>query len=354
MLGHRTLNAEDYFAILKRRWWLLCVPAAIVPVLAVGSTYFLTPKYDSTSLILIEQQKVSTDVVKPLDIGDLQGRLGLDTARIESRSTLEPIINKYNLYASQHLPMDSRVDLVRKNLVVAPIESQIDRGGGLPGFKVTFTADDPRTAQEVCADITGLYTQNDLSYLQNRTVGTTQFVQSQLDEEKRKLSDMEQKLADFQAKNMGSLPSDQGGQSNLLSSLGSRLDAVTGHIQSLEQSKQIAQTFLDQATKASTTAGVTAKTQSQDELDLEKAQANLSELQSHFTDEYPEVKAAKRQVADLRAKVAKDAAAPPVTAAATAPKNDSLDVIKLKAQIRLYDEQIAADNAEQAQINAAM
>jgi polysaccharide chain length determinant protein (PEP-CTERM system associated) len=353
MLGHRTLNAEDYFTILKRRWWLLLIPAAVVPVIAVGATYFLTPKYDSTSLILIEQQKVSSDVVKPLDIGDLQGRLGLDTARIESRSTLEPIITKYNLYASQHLPMDSRVDLVRKNLVIAPIESQIDRANGLPGFKVTFTADDPRTAQEVCADITGLYTQNDLSDLQNRTVGTTEFVQSQLSEEKRKLNDMDNNLAVFKAKNLGALPDDQAGQTNLLGSLGSRLDAVTGHIQSLEQNKQIADTFLDQATKASSTAGVTAKTQSQDQLDLDKAEANLSELQSHFTDEYPDVQAAKRHVAELRAKVAKDAAAPP-PAAAAAPKNDSMDVVKLKAQIKMYDQEIANDRAEQAQINAAM
>jgi polysaccharide chain length determinant protein (PEP-CTERM system associated) len=353
MLGHRTLNAEDYFTILKRRWWLLCIPAVIVPVIAVGVTYFLTPKYDSTSLILIDQQKVSSDVVKPLDIGDLQGRLGLITARIESRSTLEPIITKYNLYASQHLPMDLRVDQARKNLVIAPIESQIDRANGLPGFKVTFTADDPRTAQEVCADITGLYTQNNLIDLQNRTVGTTEFVESQLNEEKRKLDDLDKNLADFQAKNMGSLPSDQAGQTNLLSSLGSRLDATTNHLQSLNQAKSFAETMLDQATKSSSGAGLTAKTQSQDELDLEKAEATLSDLQKNYTDAYPDVQTAKRHVADLRAKVARDAAAPPPTVASV-PKNDSLDVIKLKAQIRAYDQQIAADNAEQAQINAAM
>ena len=109
MLGHRTLNAEDYLSILKRRWWILCIPAVIVPAVAVISTYFLTPKYDSTSLILIDQQKVSSDVVKPLDIGGLEEQLTTITAQIESRSTLEPIITKYNLYANQHLSMEERV-----------------------------------------------------------------------------------------------------------------------------------------------------------------------------------------------------------------------------------------------------
>src|SRR5262245_51768235 len=113
MLGHRALNAEDYLGIMKRRWWVILIPALIFPVLAVIATYFVTPKYDSTSLLLIEQQKVSADVVKPLDIGGLQNRLDLITAKIESTSTLEPIITKYNLYASQHLPMEARVALLR-------------------------------------------------------------------------------------------------------------------------------------------------------------------------------------------------------------------------------------------------
>src|SRR5947199_7460075 len=110
MLGHRTLNGEDYLAILKRRWWVVAIPAVLAPVAAVISTYVLTPKYDSTSLILIDQQKVSTDVVKPLDIGNLETSLARITAQIESRSTMESLVTKYNLYANQHLSMEARVE----------------------------------------------------------------------------------------------------------------------------------------------------------------------------------------------------------------------------------------------------
>ncbi|HEY2859123.1 MAG TPA: Wzz/FepE/Etk N-terminal domain-containing protein, partial [Terracidiphilus sp.] len=178
MLGHRTLNVEDYLTILKRRWWVVCIPAVLVPIVAVGATYFITPKYDSTSLILIDQQKVSTDVVKPLDIGDLQTRLALITTQIESRSTLEPIITKYNLYASQHMSMEARVDMMRnplKGINIAPIDQKIDRANGLPGFQVVFTADDPHTAQQVCADITGHYTRNNMIQREDATAGTKEF-----------------------------------------------------------------------------------------------------------------------------------------------------------------------------------
>ncbi len=47
-----------------------------------------------------------------------------------------------------------------------------------------------------------------------------------------------------------------------------------------------------------------------DELLLDKAQASLAELQTRYTEDYPEVKAAERQVADLQAKMARAARAP--------------------------------------------
>ena len=47
--------------------------------------------------------------------------------------------------------------------------------------------------------------------------------------------------------------------------------------------------------------GTSIKAEQTDELELDKAsEANLAVLQTQYTDEYPEVKAAKRRVADLK------------------------------------------------------
>lgn len=354
MLGHRTLNVEDYLTILKRRWWVICIPAVIVPIIAVGSTYFLTPQYESTSLILIDQQKVSSDVVKPLDLGGLQSQLAIITAQIESRSTIDPIITKYNLYASQHLSMEARADLVRKNLVIAPIETQIDRANGLPGFKVIFTADDPHTAQEVCSDITGLYTRNSLLNQQNMTTGTTEFIQSQLNEEKRKLDDMDQKKAQFEAKYMGSLPGDEANNSTFLSSLSSRMDSLNQQIASLQQNKTMQETMLAQLTQQQTPAVASAKVEAADQVQLDKLQDTLHDLQSRYSDDYPDVKETKREIADLKAQMAKEAAAPAPAPAAPAPHVDSMQVVQLRTSIRLIQESIDEKTKEQQQLQAQM
>jgi uncharacterized protein involved in exopolysaccharide biosynthesis len=159
MLGHRALNVEDYLAILKHRWWIIAIPALILPIIAIGATHFMTPEYVSSTLVLIDQQKVSSDFVKPVVTEALDSRLAYMTEQILSRSNIEPIITKYNLYADQHLPMDARVDLVRKGaLHIEAIQSEIARANGLPGFKISFTANDPQTAQQVCAEITSQFT----------------------------------------------------------------------------------------------------------------------------------------------------------------------------------------------------
>ena len=43
MLGHRTLNVEDYLAIFKRRWWIVVIPTIILPIAAIALTFVIPP-----------------------------------------------------------------------------------------------------------------------------------------------------------------------------------------------------------------------------------------------------------------------------------------------------------------------
>src|SRR5450631_3135745 len=210
MLGHRALNVEDYLAILKRRWWIIVIPAVILPILAVGATYFVTPEYQSSTLVLIDQQKVPTAFVGSVVTEALDSRLAYMNEQIQSRSKIEPIVTRYNLYGDQHLSMDARVDLTRKAIFIAPVVSDIARANGLPGFRIQFTAKDPHTAQQVCAEITGLFTGANLKQRQSSAEDTTTYLQEEVDNAKRTLDDLDQKVAAFQRQYSGSLPDEVG------------------------------------------------------------------------------------------------------------------------------------------------
>src|SRR5665213_2861471 len=150
MLGHRSLNIEDYTTILKRRGWIILIPAILLPIIAYGISHLVQPRYVSQTLVLVEQQKVPDSYVKPVITEDLSGRLASMKEQILSRSRLEPIIERFNLYGNSKMAMDDRIDAVRKNIAIKPIQSEIAGSGGLPGFFISYQASDARTAQLVC------------------------------------------------------------------------------------------------------------------------------------------------------------------------------------------------------------
>ena len=78
MLGHRALTLQDYTTILKRRWWIIAIPAIIFPIVGFAITFLVQPEYISQTLVLVEQQKVPESYVKAVVTEDLSGRLAID------------------------------------------------------------------------------------------------------------------------------------------------------------------------------------------------------------------------------------------------------------------------------------
>src|SRR5260370_7829264 len=103
MLGHRALTLQDYSTILKRKWWIIAIPAIIFPIVGFGITFLVQPEYISQTLVLVEQQKVPESYVKAIVTEDLNGRLATMKEQILSRSRLHPIIQRFNLFSNSQL-----------------------------------------------------------------------------------------------------------------------------------------------------------------------------------------------------------------------------------------------------------
>ncbi len=216
MLGHRPLNAEDYIAILKRRWWIVIIPAMVMPVVAVVATLYIPAKYVSQSSVQIGQQKVSNDLVKQVVTEDINSRLASIDQQIESRSSILPIVEKFNLYADQKLTTDDRIALARKNIDIEALGTGFARANGVAGFTIAFTASDAHTAQLVCAEITSLFISANLHAQQDAEGDTTDFLKEQLNNAKQTLDDEDAKKAEFERKYFGMRPEDEGNNINIL------------------------------------------------------------------------------------------------------------------------------------------
>jgi polysaccharide chain length determinant protein (PEP-CTERM system associated) len=359
MLGHRKLSPEDYFRILKKRAWIVIVPAVVFAAVGVGLTFFVPPRYESQTLVLIEQQKVPENFVRPVVTEDLNSRLASMQEQILSRSRLQPIIERFNLYGNKGMGMDARIDMVRKDISIKPIESQIARTGGLPGFFISFRAEDPHTAQQACGEITSLFTSENLRERQASAEGTTDFLKGQLADAKQNLDEQDAKQAAFQRANAGRLPDETGANMSMVSALNSQLDAVTQQLSQLEQNKTYGETMLATQTRDLPT-GDQPKVQPQvQQAELQQLLSQEAELTSRYTEDYPDVVSVRRKIKELRDQMAKAPAvsttpSAPSTASPASTKNDPVNIVQMRAQLHAMDQTIAQKRQAQAAIQAQL
>ena len=352
MLGHRELTVEDYGGILKRRFWLILICAITFLGVGIGVAYIITPQFVSQTLVLIEQQQVPTDYVTPVVTQDLGERLASMREQILSRSRIEPIIEQFNLYAGHGATMDDRVELTQKAIGVKPIPSS-QNSHGMPGFFVTFKAQDPRTAQQVCGEITSLFVSENLNAREQSAEGTTDFLKQQLADAKAKLDDQDAKLAAFQQKYFGMLPEQEPSNMNTLQALTVQLVAANQSMSRAQQEVTFLQSMVTQQAhelqNAEPTAGGVSADDRRTELKslIEQKQA----LVAVETPDNPDVIAISRKIADLQAQIARAPAEPnPVSATSTVNHADSPQLLQLKAQLNGAQVALNAAKQEQARI----
>lgn len=352
MLGHRDLTMEDYAAILKRRYGLILTCAIVCLALGLVLSRVIPPQYQSQTLILIEQQKVPEDYVKPVVDQDLSARLASMKEQILSRSRLEPIIKRFNLFPGRSLTMDDRVALTQKAIGVKSIPA--GQSGGMPGFFVSFKANDAHLAQQICGEITSLFVTENLSAREESAEGTTAFLKQQLEESKKSLDEQDARLADFQQKYFGRLPEQAESNSNTLQALTTQLDAVTQSLSRQQQNVTFLQAMVTQQmhdlqnVEPAATAAVVDERRTQLNALIQQRQT----LEAQYTADHPDVIEVNRKISALQAQIA-TAAADPVapTVASKVVRPDTPQLQQLKAQLRAAQQAMEDAKGEQSRIS---
>jgi len=305
MLGHRELTVEDYLAMLRRRLWILVIPAVLGPILAYGVSLGLDERYTSQTSILVEQQKVPENYVKAVMTDDLYQRLGTMQEQILSRTRLQPIIERFSLYKDEvnKVPMEDLVAKLRASIKLTQVKSLVQtRTGELPGFYISVTASNAQTAQQICSTITSMFVEENLKAREQRSQGTVQFLQKQLEAAKGKLDEQDAKLAAFKQRYLGQLPGQEQTNLNILMGLNTQLEAVTTALSRVQQDKTYMEAQLGQQTAAweASQRGMNPETLEQQ---LAQKQRELASLEARYTSDHPDVRTARGDVEQLKKKI---------------------------------------------------
>ena len=220
----------------------------------------------------------------------------------------------------------------------------------MPGFYISFTAHDARTAQAVCAEISSLFLSENSSAREQTAEGTTQFLKQQLDDSKKNLDAQDAKLAAFQQKYFGKLPEQEQSNTNTLQALTTQLDAATQTLNRQQQDVTFLKAMVAQQTHdLQNVEPAVVAANDERTTQLKALMAQRQALQAQYTPDHPDVIEVSRKIADLQAQIAHSGSEPSVPTS-TFSRPDPPQLQQLKAQLHAAEQAMVDAKQEQARI----
>ncbi len=227
----------EWAAILKRRKWMIILPM-ITLTSAVGYVVYNLPSiYESTSLLTVKPPTISSNLVQPLTNEDFSQRLQTINQEVLSRSSLEPMVLKYDLYRTERnagMPMELVIAKMYKNIKV-DLEETGDQK--VAAFRIKYRDSDPQATRNVTAELASKYVNAQVQNTTEIAQSTKELFERQLDEKKTALDDLEKQRLDIMTANVATLPESEQGLVAQLQGLRSREDTITKEKESLFNEK---------------------------------------------------------------------------------------------------------------------
>ncbi len=299
---------HDYMAGFKRSKSQFAAILTGILFLTLLLAVLLPPTYRSTATILIEEQEIPPELVRSTITTYATQRLQMISQRVMTRSNLNKIIEKFDLYADarQRLTEEEIIKRMRDDIALDTISADIiDPRTGRPStatiaFTLAYDSRNPDLAQRVANEITSLYLEENLKTRTQRTAETSDF----LKEETRQMGDyvsvLEKKLADFKEQNLNSLPEQKQINIELMDRTERELMQIDNEILSLEDRKfyldgQLAQIKPDVPVISSTGERILSP---QDR--LKSLKTEYLAMVSRYSDKHPDVVKARLEIASLK------------------------------------------------------
>jgi polysaccharide chain length determinant protein (PEP-CTERM system associated) len=295
------LDVARYVDIARRRHIHFLIPLLAGWLLVWGSSWLLSPLYKSSTLILVEEPSMPKNYVTPNVDDDLQARLQSMQQQILSRTRLLMIIDSLHLYSDGRHPMsdDDKVAQMRKEINIELVRDA--QNAGITAFRIDYRAQDPRVAQQVTGHLADLFISENQQTLLQQSGDTTKFLEGELEKASADLADMDAKKKAFEASHLGALPSQEASNLQILTGLQAQLTNEQDALNNANSQRALHQTMIEQLrsnpTPAPRTADVDPNGVEAIDTQLAKLRDQLTDLQSRYTDSYPDVVKLKAQIA---------------------------------------------------------
>ncbi|CAM5364150.1 XrtA system polysaccharide chain length determinant [Rhodanobacter lindaniclasticus] len=288
---------QEARAAWRYRWRAL-IAAWCVMALGVLLVFSLPNKYEATAQVYADTDALTNPLLSGVALQpDVRARLQVVTRTMLSRPNLESVADETGLSLRASSPEAKDALLLKLGAAV-----KIKDAGTPSLYNISYDDYDRDMAQRVVQAFLQILMNNTVGANTASTTTAQNFLDQQVEDYGRRLSDAETKLADFQKANVGYIPS-QGGSGYF-----TRLQAAETQLQTLQSQYDTAlagrattQQQMRAMATGSASSGIDPRTQGIDQ-QIATYQQKLNTLLLSYTEEYPDVISTRRMIAQLQAR----------------------------------------------------
>lgn len=295
------LTPRDVLDIVKRRLWVMLIPAMLFSSTAAMLAMTWPATYKSSATILIEDQEIPPEFVMATVTTYAEKRIESIRQRIMSTTRLLEIINQFNLYIKERERQSTEevISKMRQNLKLTPISANVKdpRGFGKSGtttiaFTLSYQGRNPVTVQKVASQLTSVFLEENLKVRERQTMETTKFLEDEMNKVGEDLFAIEKEISAFKQDHINELPELYQTNLQMLNSLDREISRMGEQRSSLKDREALLRSQL-----ASLSPHLEKEKQNE-RLDL--LEENLISLQARFTSQHPDVVKAKAEIEKLK------------------------------------------------------
>src|ERR1051326_6321908 len=149
----RPRTVSEYLSAARSRKWLILLPTIAIGLAIAYVVFRLPDVYESSTLIVVKPSTLPNSVVPTITEETLTRELTSISQVVTSRSSLQPLMEKYDLYKEDRRrgePMEILIDQMRKQIKVEVNTSNHEITNG---FNITYRGRDPKSTQAVAAEL---------------------------------------------------------------------------------------------------------------------------------------------------------------------------------------------------------
>ncbi len=358
MIPGKQYSFDTLVQIARRRKWLIVLPAVVIATVGAAIVRQLPNSYRSETLILVVPQRVPETYVRSTVTARIEDRLQSISQQIMSRTRLEQIVSDFNLYPKERADQQLMEDIVER-MRTEDIGIDIVKGDA---FRVSYQADDPRTAQRVTERLASLFIDESLRDREVLAEGTNQFLATQLDEARRQLVLNEKKLEEYQGLHNGELPSQMAANLQGLHNTEMALQTIGESLNRDRERRLLLERSVADIVEApdDTPVGAAAPSEMAKTLadELRTAEQSLLAVELKLKPEHPDVRRLRRNVDELKKRVEAQQVEGTLSVKSRAPVTMDFARRKrltdAKAELENLDRQLAAKIAEEGRLRGTL